>query len=573
VPSTKTPSNQNKEVEREEEEDINSFRSFLFEHVKIALQPDGFNDNIGRTNVYSIFKRLNAETWYKVFNQLSSFFLQNNNNNTTNPNRNQKTLEDKVFSQIKGYIDIDAQFSQNRCKKLIPTAINQFYQEGGLPPHYKREQHLKRLEKALNFYNSQARGPKMKYYFEKLKGDCEFIWQNGRQSCEAVSLTGQPCINQLHSLELTDQSDHSDNDSHSDSDHSNSALTKKKQNSPSSRGQSEIVADKRLINLTTSRNRSGSSSCRGASASAFTVDVDTMTSSSDSDNETNKPREDNKKVIQTSKSRSKSKQHLDLPVKPHNSTIITIAASNCGEYQAERTDPFHIKDANYNFYQKFKQNNNDLKRTQFHRLHHGQLNSKIIQVYHFPIAHNDDINFNLDLNSSEPIEIEKKEEFLFLKGMCHSDNILTGLLPLFSSWSLVSIGPSNDYNPQMGLTQPGFLPTHNFLVPWDIKIENNILIEHIDRPSNNNNNNNKGSFSRRNRRLKSQSNPPPVDSNVNNNKQQFRAYIGMEYECPCGHRFICSGPNRIIKVTSPNGNVKVTGNLVFFKDSFQNNLI
>lgn len=29
----------------------------------------------------------------------------------------------------------------------------------------------------------------------------------------------------------------------------------------------------------------------------------------------------------------------------------------------------------------------------------------------------------------------------------------------------------------------------------------------------------------------------------------------MEYECPCGHRFICSGPDRIVKV-SANGVVK-----------------
>lgn len=36
-----------------------------------------------------------------------------------------------------------------------------------------------------------------------------------------------------------------------------------------------------------------------------------------------------------------------------------------------------------------------------------------------------------------------------------------------------------------------------------------------------------------------------------------KVYIGMEYECPCGHRFICSGPDRIVKVSS-NGNVKVS---------------
>jgi hypothetical protein len=35
-----------------------------------------------------------------------------------------------------------------------------------------------------------------------------------------------------------------------------------------------------------------------------------------------------------------------------------------------------------------------------------------------------------------------------------------------------------------------------------------------------------------------------------------RIYIGCEYECPRGHRFICSSPNHMIRV-GPNGLVKV----------------
>ena len=30
----------------------------------------------------------------------------------------------------------------------------------------------------------------------------------------------------------------------------------------------------------------------------------------------------------------------------------------------------------------------------------------------------------------------------------------------------------------------------------------------------------------------------------------LRVYIGEEYECPRGHRFFCSGPEKIIKVSS-----------------------
>lgn len=30
----------------------------------------------------------------------------------------------------------------------------------------------------------------------------------------------------------------------------------------------------------------------------------------------------------------------------------------------------------------------------------------------------------------------------------------------------------------------------------------------------------------------------------------LRVFIGEEYECPRGHRFFCSGPEKIIKVSS-----------------------
>ena len=37
----------------------------------------------------------------------------------------------------------------------------------------------------------------------------------------------------------------------------------------------------------------------------------------------------------------------------------------------------------------------------------------------------------------------------------------------------------------------------------------------------------------------------------------LRIYLGDEYECPRGHRFFCSGPEKIIKVSSTSS-VKVT---------------
>ena len=45
----------------------------------------------------------------------------------------------------------------------------------------------------------------------------------------------------------------------------------------------------------------------------------------------------------------------------------------------------------------------------------------------------------------------------------------------------------------------------------------------------------------------------------------LRAYIGNEYECPRGHRFICSAPDKIVKATERSG-VKETGHKLVTMD-------
>lgn len=44
-----------------------------------------------------------------------------------------------------------------------------------------------------------------------------------------------------------------------------------------------------------------------------------------------------------------------------------------------------------------------------------------------------------------------------------------------------------------------------------------------------------------------------------------KIFIGVEYECPRGHRFMCSAPDKIL-TTSSNGIVKENGNKVSNSD-------
>jgi hypothetical protein len=45
-----------------------------------------------------------------------------------------------------------------------------------------------------------VRGPAVSLFAEKLQADCEAVWHAGRQLCDAESLTGKPCIHQVHEV-------------------------------------------------------------------------------------------------------------------------------------------------------------------------------------------------------------------------------------------------------------------------------------------------------------------------------------------------------------------------------------
>ncbi len=162
------------------------------------------------------------------------------------------------------------------------------------------------------------------------------------------------------------------------------------------------------------------------------------------------------------------------------------------------------------------------------------------------------------LKITEPI-IPDSSGAVYLAGMAHSENP-PGLIPRFSSWTLISIGKSSLYNPHTGLSQPGFLPNHNFLIPWDIVINRGQSTQTSEKQQQP-----RGNRSGQNIFKKKSSEPfglwstdlsSPGSSSNASSPISVRTYIGMEYECPCGHRFICSGPDRIVKV-STQGNVKV----------------
>lgn len=116
------------------------------------------------------------------------------------------------------------------------------------------------------------------------------------------------------------------------------------------------------------------------------------------------------------------------------------------------------------------------------------------------------------------------------------------LLPSYSSWSLVCLGASSLYSHNLGLSElhhPGFLSSTNYLLPWDVTVYSNSkqTWPHMTK------------YAVRGRRGRPTGSSPQFTVKV---------FIGVEYECSSGHRFMLSAPDRMLKAT-PGSIVKDTG--------------
>jgi protein SMG8 len=99
---------------------------------------------------------------------------------------------------------------------------------------------------------------------------------------------------------------------------------------------------------------------------------------------------------------------------------------------------------------------------------------------------------------------------------------------------------------KQGLAQPGFMANYNFLVPWELAVSKTNVSSLLDKKLG---------------RKSNDDHPKSKESSVTTAQLvtqtvTLRVYIGMEYECPLGHRFVCSGPDRLVRA-SANGTVKV----------------
>ncbi|XP_058482501.1 nonsense-mediated mRNA decay factor SMG8 [Solea solea] len=465
-----------------------SLKEFLWQHVELVLTKKGFDDSVGRNPQPSHFELPTYSKWVQVASRLHQVLISNTEEEVAE-------LSTKVKSQLKvleGFLDADTKFSENRCQKALPLAHSAY--QSNLPHNYTTTVHKNQLAQALRVYSQHARGVAFQRYALQLHEDCYKFWSNGHQLCEERSLTDQHCVHKFHLLPQPGE---------------------------------------------------------------------------------------------------KPDMDRNPPILNHNSRGRSTSSCNCGRKQAPREDPFDVQAANHDFYQMLEDKCcGKLERIEFpvfqpstpdpapacnqpQRLP-SEASADTERLKEPPSTAQShtpgDTSLSLALSLGQSTDslgtygdgegtetqVQQKRPSLvdrqpstveYLPGMMHS-GCSKGLLPKFSSWSLLKLGPAKSYNCHTGLEQPGFIPGSSFLLPWDLVIRSRSeddtgLTESLDGGS--------SSWPAPNKTVVGKRGSTGGLGRSRRRDDMARAFVGFEYEDSRGRRFVSSGPDKIVKVLGPGG--------------------
>ncbi|CAA6673318.1 unnamed protein product [Spirodela intermedia] len=103
---------------------------------------------------------------------------------------------ESAITCLEGNKGLSMEFSMSWCQRALPAAKEIYLKE--LPACYPTALHRTQLEKALNAFFRMVKGPAVQIIAKRLEEECTSMWESGRQLCDAISLTGKPCMHQMH---------------------------------------------------------------------------------------------------------------------------------------------------------------------------------------------------------------------------------------------------------------------------------------------------------------------------------------------------------------------------------------
>lgn len=518
-----------------------SFKAFLQKHIDQAFTK-GFDDNVGRHTSPGYFEAPTSNLWYEVANQLYKFCLAK---------KEEKDSNSKMLENLHSLLDVDVKFSEGRCGKVLPLALAT-YQES-LPLHYTRDYHETKLAHALAVFAEHARGPLFDQFANQLEKECDRHWRNGRQMCEVLSLTGNPCTNPLHrggsegagGGELLNEERFNDDPEFEKIDrsqlpfmeHSSGVRYVAACNCGRKQGPREDPFNTKVANYDFYKHLSEECGCSKLENFHFPIFQPSTqdfraaqlflkkvggTSNIGAGDSAAQGTESKETAVSTPQGNTQGFSFAGFVSGPSG-------GSDLIQEDASRLTPHHPPDTSP-----------------------AEGQEIIIQVS------------DSDMDDSKDKSLVRQPSTTeYLPGMLHTESPV-GLLPQFPSWSLVCLGPSSLYSHNLGLQdqqQAGLLGGSAYLLPWDVTVR---LEHHRDRACwpavGDLYGRSKLSINQHNNMLRGRKTKGSKDSS----EFVVKIFVGVEYECPRGHRFMCSAPDKVLKTTGSglvkdNGN-KVTGN-------------
>ncbi|XP_012270941.1 protein SMG8 [Orussus abietinus] len=493
-----------------------SFGNFLRQHVNLAFAR-GFDDNVGRHSLPAHFEIPTLSLFFEAANKIFNFFVRG---------------VDKEVSALHGLLDTDVKFSRSRCGKVLPRAL-QTYQDN-LPQHYTRAYHENKLAHAMAVFEMHARGPLFEEFSEKLQSECEKHWRAGRRMCEVLSLTGNPCTNPIHKGGSEgagggEQVEPGDEDSELPvMEHCSGVRYVCACNCGRCQGPRDDPFSLKQANYDYFQMLAKQCGCAQLESIQFPIFQPSTHNFRAAQLFSATRRKDSLSRGELWTPQGQTQQACSLGgVGPVSTLHDDITTYESGEQSQPTSDPT-VED---------------------------EKASPTLSEAHKVVIRVSDADTD---NKEKPL-VRQPSTTEYLPGMLHTESP-SGLLPRFSSWSLVCLGPSSLYSHNLGLQhQAGVLATSAFLLPWDVTVRLEHQKERGSLWPTMGEHNTHGYCARG----KSFQNANTVRGRKSKGGKEFvvKIFVGVEYECPRGHRFMASAPDKVLKATG-NGIVKDSGNKV-----------
>ncbi|KRZ12676.1 Protein SMG8, partial [Trichinella zimbabwensis] len=535
------------------------FRNFLLNHVDAVANDFDNDDSIDSTFVFQV---PNLE----LFLQFASKLYEN-----MITNRATCTLAKKLAE----HLDVDTVLSRELCDRALPLAKDAY--EKGLPDFYPKSEHLSKvLAQAILALKQEARGLFLEETIEALKTSCEETWKAGRQQCEAISVTGNICMNPQHrtseleegsSLPVMPHIGSLNYISTCNCGHKQSARADPFDLLSANYGfyeENELFTccmQMEKFEFTIYDGELPEAGCMESPICCSSEILQVPLASSDSSNEADDknmemdmllPDRDNlpaynfEKEEKFSSSSSEDRHSLEpesvgrrRAVRLISTTTSTTTITTTSD-SLETVEAFSIEDS-HELTEEMDQNDENCTVDDADDVDDAENDDDTDDISESCLRHTQ-VKFDFDA-----AYVERK-----LLGSTAGKNYYWGLpsnrsppdaLPVFPSWAVTCIGSSSLYTHAHGIRdQPNFTRGSNYLLPWNVNVA-------VDVKKWQDWMNTTASYSKR---MSYFSKKPSAIKN-GEGLVHVKVFVGFEYECSRGHRFMMQSPDKILKHSGPYG--------------------